>query len=104
MTSPGRLSGHLVRIAAVVAIASAGIGVSSAPAQAAVTGFGGPVGVQQTVNVTGTSPNLLGQSTCTVVPTINGVAQLPATGAPHQRHPHLPVDAADGGGGDLQPR
>jgi len=81
MTSPGRLSGHLVRIAAVAAISLAGIGVAAAPAQAAVTGFGGPVGVQQTVTVSGTSPSLLGEATCTVVPTINGVAQLPATGA-----------------------
>jgi hypothetical protein len=81
MTSVRRLGGNLIRITAVAAISIAGIGLASAPAQAQVTGFGGPVGVQQTVTVTDVAPNLPGQSTCTVVPTINGVAQLPATGA-----------------------
>lgn len=81
MTSVRRLGGTLLRVTAVAAIGIAGIGLASAPAQANVSGFGGPVGVQQTVTVTNTTPNLVGQPTCTVVPTINGVAQLPATGA-----------------------
>lgn len=80
MTSPRQLAGTLTRITAVAAISIAGIGLASAPAQANVTGFGGPVGVQQTVTVSNTAPNLLGQQTCSVVPTINGVAQLPSTG------------------------
>lgn len=81
MTSVRRLGGTLIRVTAVAAISLAGIGLSGSAAQANVSGFGGPVGVPQTVTVTNTAPNLVGQSTCTVVPTINGVSQLPATGA-----------------------
>ena len=65
--------------AATIAVTGLGLAVAG-PAHATVTGFGGPVGVTQTVTVSNTSPNLIGESTCTAVPSINGVAQLPATG------------------------
>lgn len=80
MTSVRRLGGNLIRITAVAAISIAGIGLASAPAQAQVTGFGGPVGVQQTVTVANVTADP-GTQTCTVIPTINNVAQLPLTGA-----------------------
>ena len=75
-----RVSGITARLAIVGSLAVAGLAVASAPAQATVSGFGGPVGVTQTVTVTNTSPNLVGQSTCTVNPTINGNLQPSANG------------------------
>ncbi|MCX6433153.1 MAG: hypothetical protein NTX29_10320 [Actinobacteria bacterium] len=62
------------------AVVLSSLTIAAAPAQATVTGLGGPVGVLQTVTVTDTGPNLPGQSTCTVLPTINGATQLAVTG------------------------
>lgn len=72
----------LVASAGAGALMLAGITVASAPAQAAtVTGFGnGPVGVQQTITVTGITPSLLGESTCTMQPLINNVVQPQVVG------------------------
>ncbi len=81
MSSTRRTRGLLASSSAVAAVLLSTLAVAAPPASANVIGFGGPVGVPQTVTVSNTSPNLVGQSTCTVVPTINGVAQLPATGA-----------------------
>lgn len=84
MTSPRstarRIGALATRAAAVSALVLGAIGLASAPAQAAVTGFGGAVGVLQTVTVTDVTTNGVGQSTCTVTPTINGVAQPSTTG------------------------
>jgi hypothetical protein len=80
MSESRRFSGLAVRLAVVGSLAAAGLSVAAAPAQATVTGLGGPVGVTQTVTVTNTTPNLIGQSTCIVQPTINGNAQPAATG------------------------
>jgi len=66
--------------AAAVALVAGGL-ASAAPAQAAVSGFGGPVGVQETITITGTAPGLPGQSTCVVQPWINNVSQATVTGA-----------------------
>lgn len=80
MSESRRIRGLALRLAVVGSLAAAALGVAAAPAQASTTGFGGPVGVTQTVTVTGTSPFGFGQTTCTVVPTINGNAQPAATG------------------------
>ena len=61
-----------------LAIAAATLIVAAPAAQAAVTGFvNGPVGVTQSITVSGLSlnPGQLGESQCTMVPTINGVSQ-----------------------------
>lgn len=51
------------------------------PAQAAVTGFvSGPVGVAQTISIDAV-PSMMGQSTCTMAPSINGVQQPTVSGA-----------------------
>ncbi len=81
MTSTRRTGGFVARAAAASALVLGSVGLAAVPAQAAVTGFGGPVGVPQTVTVTDVTPNELGQSTCTVLPTINGAGQPSATGA-----------------------
>jgi len=75
-----RLGALLTTAAAASALALGTIGLAAAPAQAAVTGFGGAVGVLQTVTVTDVTANGFGQTTCTVTPTINSVAQPAATG------------------------
>jgi hypothetical protein len=80
MTSTRRISGSLTRAAAASALVLGTVGLAAAPAQAAVTGFGGPVGVPQNVTVTDVTTNGVGQSTCAVTPTINGVAQPTASG------------------------
>jgi hypothetical protein len=77
----GRRIGALAtRTAAASALVLGAVGLASAPAQAAVTGFGGAVGVLQTVTVTDVTTSGVGQSTCTVTPTINGVAQASTSG------------------------
>jgi hypothetical protein len=77
----GRRIGALAtRTAAASALVLGAVGLASAPAQAAVTGFGGAVGVLQTVTVTDVTTSGVGQSTCTVTPTINGVAQPSTSG------------------------
>ena len=81
MTPLRRISGQAARLAVIGSLVAAGLGIAAAPASATVSGFGGPVGVTQTVTVTNTSPNLVGQSTCNVQPTINGALQPAATGA-----------------------
>ena len=79
--STGRAVGAIVtRAVAASALILGAVGFVSTPAQAAVTGFGGAVGVPQTVTVTDVTFNAVGQSTCTVTPTINGVAQVSAIG------------------------
>ena len=66
------------------ALVLAGLTLGMAPgasAQATVSGFvNGPVGVQQQITVTGISPGLLGESQCTMQPTINNVIQPQVTG------------------------
>jgi hypothetical protein len=62
------------------AVVLSSLTIAAAPAQATVTGLGGPVGVTQTVTVSDTAPTLMGASTCTVLPTINGATQLAVTG------------------------
>lgn len=70
----------VVSTTAVGVVVAATLTTASAPAAlATVTGFGGPVGVQQTITVTNvTAPP--GATTCTILPTINGVGQAPVTG------------------------
>lgn len=81
MTTTRRLGGLVTRAAVAGALILGAVPLAASAAQATVTGFGGPVGVTQTVTVTDTAPNLVGQSTCNVVPTINGNPQPAATGA-----------------------
>jgi hypothetical protein len=81
MTPLRRISGHAARLAVVGSMVAAGLSIAAAPASANTSGFGGPVGVTQTVTVTNTTPSGLGQSTCNVQPTINGALQPAATGA-----------------------
>ena len=81
MTPLRRFSGHAARLAVVGSMVAAGLSIAAAPASANTSGFGGPVGVTQTVTVTNTTPSGLGQSTCNVQPTINGALQPAATGA-----------------------
>ena len=80
MTHSRRVSGLALRLAVVGSLAAATLAAAAAPAQASVTGFGGPVGVTQTVTVANTQPLGFGQSSCTALPTINGAAQPAATG------------------------
>ncbi len=64
-----------------MAIAAASLTVAAPAALAGVTGFvNGPVGVAQNIVVDGLTENDLGQSTCTMVPTINGVQQSSVDG------------------------
>lgn len=59
-----------------LAIAAASLTFAAPAAHAAVTGFvNGPVGVPQTITVTGLTEDGIGQSTCTMQPTINNIAQ-----------------------------
>lgn len=80
MAPSRRTSGIAVRTLTVAALAIGGIALASAPAQAAVTGFGGPVGVPQTIVVTNVTPAGFGQVSCTMVPVINNVTQTSVTG------------------------
>lgn len=80
MTSSRRMSGFVARAVAASALVLGTVGLAAVPAQASVSGFGGPVGVLQTVTVTDVTTNGVGQSTCSVLPTINGVTQSSATG------------------------
>ena len=66
-----------------LAVAAASLTVAAPAAQAAaqVNGFvNGVVGVTQSITVSGISMNLVGQSTCDMLPTINGVVQTVVTG------------------------
>jgi hypothetical protein len=64
-----------------LAIAAASLTAAAPAAQAAVSGFvNGPVGVTQNITVTGLSLTELGQSTCTIVPSINNVQQSAVQG------------------------
>ena len=64
-----------------VAAASLTVAAPAANADATVTGFvNGVVGVTQSITVSGISMNLVGQSSCDMVPTINGVVQTVVTG------------------------
>ena len=75
-----RLGALLTRTAAASALILGAVGFTAAPAQATVSGFGGAVGVLQTVTVTNVSASGFGQTTCTVTPTINSVTQASTSG------------------------
>ena len=75
MRITSRRRGHILGAITASAVVLGSLAIAATPAQAAVTGFGGPVGVTQTVTVSDTSPSLMGETTCTVIPTINGVTQ-----------------------------
>ncbi len=80
MSSLRRYGGLLTRLVAVGAVTIGGVALTAPAAHATVTGFGGPVGVTETVQVTGTAPGMPGQSTCVVLPFINNVQQNNVTG------------------------
>ena len=81
MTSPRRARGIIISAVATTAVTLGGVGLASTPALAAVSGFGGPVGVPETIVVTNVTPAGFGQETCTMVPVINSVTQTSVTGA-----------------------
>ena len=80
MRITSRRRGLILGAVTASAVVLGSLSIAAAPAQATVTGLGGPVGVLQTVTVTDTAPTLIGASTCTVLPTINGATQLAVTG------------------------
>lgn len=72
-----------VAVTSGLALAAASLTMAAPAAHAAVSGFvSGPIGVTQAVTVTGLTESLVGQSTCSMVPTINGVTQS-AISAPY---------------------
>jgi len=76
----GRLR-PLIATPSAIVIVGAGLIAAAPSASAAVTGFtNGPVGVTQTITVDSLTQNIVGSSTCTMVPTINGVTQSSVSG------------------------